>query len=423
MTRGLGSRRFRLRAYGPGGHSWTAWGTPNPIHALGRAVASFAELRVSEKPRSTLSVGRWSGGTSVNSIPQDARVELEVRSESLPELDRLEAGVRTRTTAAVDAVNRAATRRGRLKLSIEVIGERPVGCTKADTVLVRAAVAATRAVGAAPEFAVSSTDANIPMSLGIPAVTIGAGGAAGLTHTTDEWYRNDKGPEGLLRALLTLMMVSEETEGAAPPRAALPHGIPCSGINTGTLQGQHQTAFGRHVKAFTFPPPYLTTHRKADPPPSACPRRDGLLLPYGLPARPCAASRTGWIRGNAGAKWVANPGSRRQGTGLKVPTDPQERVPARLQLCNAFVDAGAAGVARRWHGVVSQLGIRRKGSRCALGAGTTTGIGAIHWALRPQGVAHLRHGRRRSARRSTQRDPRIDERGLMEQAGRAGRSG
>ena len=209
VTRGLGSRRFRLRAYGPGGHSWTAWGTPNPIHALGRAVASFAELRVSEKPRSTLSVGRWSGGTSVNSIPQDARVELEVRSESLPELDRLEAGVRTRTTAAVDAVNRAATRRGRLKLSIEVIGERPVGCTKADTVLVRAAVAATRAVGAAPEFAVSSTDANIPMSLGIPAVTIGAGGAAGLTHTTDEWYRNDKGPEGLLRALLTLMMVSE----------------------------------------------------------------------------------------------------------------------------------------------------------------------------------------------------------------------
>ena len=209
VTRGLGSRRFRLSVHGPGGHSWVAWGTPNPIHALGRAVTSLTELRLCEKPRSTLSVGRWSGGTSVNAIPQDAWVELEIRSESLPELDRLEAGVRTRVLAAVDAVNRSASGRGQLKLSVQVIGDRPVGCTESDAFLVRAAVAATRTVGVTPELAVSSTDANIPMSLGIPAVTMGAGGEAGLAHTTDEWYRNEKGPEGLLRALLTLMMVAE----------------------------------------------------------------------------------------------------------------------------------------------------------------------------------------------------------------------
>lgn len=210
VTRGLGSRRFRLRVRGPGGHSWVAWGTPNPIHALGRAVTSMTELRLCEKPRSTLSVGRWSGGTSVNSIPQDAWVELEVRSESRPELDRLEAEIRTRADGAVHAANRGTTTGRRdLKLTVEMIGDRPVGRTDSDALLVRAAVAATRAVGAAPQLDVSSTDANIPMSLGIPAVTMGAGGEAGLAHTTEEWYRNEKGPEGLLRALLTLMMVAE----------------------------------------------------------------------------------------------------------------------------------------------------------------------------------------------------------------------
>ncbi|MDE2773881.1 MAG: M20/M25/M40 family metallo-hydrolase [Gemmatimonadota bacterium] len=210
VTRGLGSRRFRLRVRGPGGHSWVDWGTPNPIHALGRAVTSMTELRLCERPRSTLTVGRWSGGTSVNSIPQDAWVEVEIRSESRPELDRLEAEVRTRADEALHAVDRgAATGRRDLKLTVEVIGDRPVGRTDSDALLVRAAVAATRAVGAAPQLDVSSTDANIPMSLGIPAVTMGAGGVAGLAHTTEEWYRNERGPEGLLRALLTLMMVAK----------------------------------------------------------------------------------------------------------------------------------------------------------------------------------------------------------------------
>lgn len=210
VTGGLGSRRFRLTVRGPGGHSWVDWGTPNPIHALGRAVAAFTQLALAQEPRTTLSVGRWAGGTSVNSIPQDAWVELEVRSQSIAELDRLDARIRRSAQEAMADVNQSANGRGRAELAVDVIGDRPAGATHPDQLLVRAAVAATRAVGGAPELAVSSTDANIPMSLGIPAITMGAGGEAGLAHTTDEWYRNEGGPEGILRALLTVMREMEE---------------------------------------------------------------------------------------------------------------------------------------------------------------------------------------------------------------------
>ena len=206
VTGGLGSRRFRLSARGPGGHSWVDWGTPNPIHALGRAVARFTELGLAEQPRTTLSVGRWWGGTSVNSIPQEAWVELEVRSESLVELDRLDGSIRRGADAAIAGVNAGANGRGRLQLVVEVIGERPAGRTDQSERLVQAALAATRAVEATPELAVSSTDSNIPMAMGIPAVTIGAGGEAGLAHTLDEWYHNEGGPEGVLRALLTVLL-------------------------------------------------------------------------------------------------------------------------------------------------------------------------------------------------------------------------
>jgi acetylornithine deacetylase/succinyl-diaminopimelate desuccinylase-like protein len=207
---GLGSRRFRLTVRGPGGHSWVDWGTPNPIHALGRAVAAFTELALAQEPRTTLSVGRWAGGTSVNAIPQEAWVELEVRSQSVQELDRLDARIRRGADDALAAVNQSPNGRGRAELEVQVIGDRPAGTTDPELPLVRAAVSATHAVGAAPELAVSSTDANIPMALGIPAVTMGAGGEAGLAHTPEEWYRNECGPDGILRALLTLMRAAQE---------------------------------------------------------------------------------------------------------------------------------------------------------------------------------------------------------------------
>ena len=209
VTAGPGSRRFRLTVRGPGGHSWADWGNPNPIHALGRAVARFTELTLAPYPRTTLSVGRWAGGTSINAIPQEAWVEIEVRSQSLPELERLAGEILRETKAAVAAANDPSNGRGTVDLTVEMIGDRPAGVTPPDAPLVRGAVAATRAVNAIPELAVSSTDANLPMALGIPAITIGAGGEAGLAHTTEEWYRNLEGPEGIVRALITLLLAAE----------------------------------------------------------------------------------------------------------------------------------------------------------------------------------------------------------------------
>ena len=206
VSGGLGARRFRITVRGPGGHSWVDWGTPNPIHALAHAVAGFTELALAHEPRTTLSVGRWAGGTSVNAIPQDAWVELEVRSESLVEIDRLDARIRGGAATALAGANASANGRGRAELGIEVIGDRPAGATDPQHPLVRAAIAATHTVGGVPELTVSSTDSNIPMSLGIPAITLGAGGEAGLAHTSAEWYRNEGGPDGIVRGLLTVLL-------------------------------------------------------------------------------------------------------------------------------------------------------------------------------------------------------------------------
>jgi tripeptide aminopeptidase len=208
VSAGLGSRRFRIGARGPGGHSWVNWGTVNPIHALGKAVARFAAIPLPEQPLATLTVARWGGGTSVNAIPQEAWVEVDVRCASERVLDEIEAQVRTAVTVSVAEVNAAADAgTDPLELTVESLGARPAGETHARAAIVRAALAATQAIGPYPELAVSSTDANIPMSLGIPAITLGAGGEAGAAHTPDEWYRNVQGPEGILRVLLLLLLL------------------------------------------------------------------------------------------------------------------------------------------------------------------------------------------------------------------------
>jgi tripeptide aminopeptidase len=208
VTSGLGSRRFRITVLGPGGHSWVHWGTANPIHALGEAVARWVRLELPRDPPATLTVARWGGGTSINAIPQEAWVELELRCVSERILARLEAEVRRTLADVLQAVGAGATT-GTASLGTEIncIGTRPAGETPNSEPLVLAAAAATRALSATPELAVSSTDANIPMSFGIPAITMGAGGEAGQAHTTEEWYRNVQGPAGILRALLTLALV------------------------------------------------------------------------------------------------------------------------------------------------------------------------------------------------------------------------
>jgi tripeptide aminopeptidase len=210
VASGLGSRRFRVIVHGPGGHSWVNWGTANPIHALGEAVSRWTRMSLPDDPPATLTVARWGGGTSINAIPQEAWVELEIRCVSEDVLARLETSIRRTLTDVLNGVAAtAAPGTEGLRAGVEDIGTRPAGETDSREVLVQAAVAATRALDATPELAVSSTDANIPMSLGIPAITMGAGGEAGSAHTTDEWYRNVQGPDGILRALLTILLVDD----------------------------------------------------------------------------------------------------------------------------------------------------------------------------------------------------------------------
>jgi tripeptide aminopeptidase len=201
VTRGLGSRRYRVSVTGPGGHSWVDWGTPNPIHALAALANRLASLELSDDPVATLTIARIGGGKSINAIPQSAWLEVDTRcadSEVLADVER-----------SIRAAVRKATSQGRgMELDITVIGDRPGAATDLESSLVRATLAATRAVGREPILALSSTDANVPMNAGIPALTIGCGGEAGLAHTTDEWYRNVHGPEGVIRALYVILLAA-----------------------------------------------------------------------------------------------------------------------------------------------------------------------------------------------------------------------
>lgn len=209
IHRGVGSVRVRARFRGPGGHSWAAFGVANAASAVGRAAAAVAELVIPRDPPSSLSVVRLGGGTGLNSIPPEAWLDLDIRSESAEALAKLESQVVAALERARDAEN---TRRTPgtpiLKLELEPLGRRPSGLTPRAHPLVQAALEANRALGLAHELAASSTDANLPMSLGIPAIALGAGGSAGDTHRTSEWYENTQGPLGIVRALLVTAAVA-----------------------------------------------------------------------------------------------------------------------------------------------------------------------------------------------------------------------
>ena len=202
----LGSRRYRVTFRGEGGHSWADFGVPNPVHAAGRAITKLASFPVPQQPRTTFNVGRIEGGGSVNSIPHEATFEVDLRSESAAELLKLDAFFRRAVREATEdenGIRRAADRP--LELTVQSIGERPSGKTPADSRLVQSAVEATRAVGAQARLNQASTDSNLPISLGIPAITIGAGGTSGNSHTLEEWY-DPRGREvGLKRALLLIL--------------------------------------------------------------------------------------------------------------------------------------------------------------------------------------------------------------------------
>src|SRR4051812_10415576 len=206
IHRALGSRRFRIAYNGPGGHSWAAFGSPNAVHAAAAAASRLASLPLSTNPRTTLSVGRIGGGLSVNSIPDSAWLEIDLRSTSTLHLDEIERAIRRIAQAAADDENAKRSLGTRpLKMTLESIGARPCGETHAEHVLVQSAIEATRLVGREPELALASTDANVPISQGIPAIAIGAGGRGGDAHTRGEWYDNLHGTLGVARALTIVM--------------------------------------------------------------------------------------------------------------------------------------------------------------------------------------------------------------------------
>jgi len=205
-NRALGSRRYRVEISGPGGHSWGDFGMPNPVHALGRAISRLAAYPVPKEPRTTFNVGRIEGGTSINAIPGKATMEVDLRSTADAELSRLDAFFRRAMKDAADEEN-AKRRAGdpELKLRVDLIGERPTGETPADSPLVELAVEATRTLGFEPRLDQSSTDSNLPISLGIQAITLGAGGTSGFSHTLDEWYDPRGRDLGLKRGLLVVL--------------------------------------------------------------------------------------------------------------------------------------------------------------------------------------------------------------------------
>jgi tripeptide aminopeptidase len=202
VHRALGSRRFRIRFRGAGGHSWTAYGVPNAVHAAALTGAMLARVLLPAQPRTTLSVGRIGGGIAVNAIPDEAWLEVDLRSTSEPMLRSVEEEIRAATAAALFEENQRGARGAPpLSVTITVIGDRPSGETDAAHPLVVAAIEATRLVGREADLATASTDANVPISLGIPAIAIGAGGRGGEAHTLGEWFENVEGERGVIRAL------------------------------------------------------------------------------------------------------------------------------------------------------------------------------------------------------------------------------
>jgi acetylornithine deacetylase/succinyl-diaminopimelate desuccinylase-like protein len=203
----LGSRRYRIVFDGPGGHSWADFGRPNAIHAATRAAFWLATLPSESPGRLAVSVGRIGGGESLTAIPAHAWLEVDVRATHDAVLARADRQLRSVVRQAVLDENRGHVD-APLTVELALLGERPAGELSADHPVVALAKAATRDAGREPLGAIASTDANVPLSRGIPAITIGAGGRGGGAHTPDEWYENTDGARGVTRALSILVALA-----------------------------------------------------------------------------------------------------------------------------------------------------------------------------------------------------------------------
>ncbi len=205
VTRALGSLRLSVTVTGPGGHSWTDHGVPNPILLLSRALADLSTLDLPSQPRTTLNAGLISGGTSINSIPESATVLLDLRSTHPAQLQTSATDLRASLEQTLRDLNRQNSTRPPAQITIETIGDRPAASLPEDAPLHQTLRAVDRHLNLRTEPRIGSTDANLPLSLHIPAVALGTGGTAGGIHTLAEWYDPTGRETALRRILLTLL--------------------------------------------------------------------------------------------------------------------------------------------------------------------------------------------------------------------------
>jgi acetylornithine deacetylase/succinyl-diaminopimelate desuccinylase-like protein len=191
-TGALGSKRYRVTFKGPGGHSYGAFGLVSPAFAMGNAMAKLSRVSVPSKPKTTYNVGVVAGGTSVNSIPVEMSMDVDMRSESPEALNTLVAQFQAIVAVAVDEENAArSTKEGKIVADVKLIGDRPSGETAVSSPLVQGASAVLKSYGLTPVYGISSTDSNVPISMGIPAMTIGRGPSE-RSHALDEWTDVEK---------------------------------------------------------------------------------------------------------------------------------------------------------------------------------------------------------------------------------------
>jgi len=209
-TQGIASHRFEVTITGPGGHSWSDFGAPNPITALARGIVKFSSLAVPEDPRSSFNFGVVEGGTSVNSIPARAVVKVDLRSEEEAEVVKMEVSLRDAMQAGIKEEMAAAARDSGapLEVNFRSLGLRPAGKLPDNSPLLDSIRSVDRFLGTRSRLERSSTDANIPLSLGIPAISLGGGGKASGSHTLDEWYDPTGRELGLKRLLLTTVLLA-----------------------------------------------------------------------------------------------------------------------------------------------------------------------------------------------------------------------
>jgi tripeptide aminopeptidase len=201
----VGVVRYRVTFRGPGGHSYGAFGLASPIHALGRAIEKISRFQVPKQPRTTFNVGRIEGGTSVNSIAHTAWMEVDMRSESAEELQKLEAEFKRITQEALAEENARGAGPKKLTVEMKIVSQRPAGVTPADSPIVMIAMAADAALGIKTKLTSGSTDSNIPISLGVPAITIDGGGEGRGAHSLDESFDTTDSHIGTQRVLLIVL--------------------------------------------------------------------------------------------------------------------------------------------------------------------------------------------------------------------------